>query len=187
MSTLNWQQLLQDSGGAYEPLPIGDYDVQVDKAEATTSSTGKPMFKVTFKVITGPHNTRLVRTQFVVSADNPNAMAMFFTHMNAMGLDKNFFNANPTNEQVAYALLGRAACISIQHRVWEGRQQMDVRSVKAPRVQAPPTASSPLPPPAPATSAPAPAPAPAVPPMPSVPVAPAPADVAAPPVPDVPF
>jgi Protein of unknown function (DUF669) len=191
MTTLNWGQLIQDSGGAFEPLPNGDYDAQVTRPEATTSSTGKPMFKVTFKIITGAFAGRTVPNQFVVSAENPNAMAMFFTHMKNLGLDKDFFNANPTNEQVAAALDGRVALITLGQRVWQGTNRNEVKAVKPARVAAPaaagvpqvPQAAPPAPPQVyiPTVAAPA-APAPVA------PAAPAPAaEPAAPPVPDVPF
>jgi hypothetical protein len=52
VSSRNWADLIKDAGdaGSYEPLPDGDYDLVVVEATATTSQSGKTMFKVKAQV-----------------------------------------------------------------------------------------------------------------------------------------
>lgn len=159
MTTIDFNRALQDAKGAtFEALPIGDYDVEVAKAEAVTSSTGKPMIKTTMRVVTGPYERRPIVNQFVMTLDNPQATAIFFRHMRAFGLDEQFFaslGSASSLEPVASALVGRRARLSIGHREWQGEVRNEVKSVK-PYTGAPPMAPPPGPiaPGAPASPAP---------------------------------
>jgi len=205
MTTIDFARALKEAKGAsMEALPIGDYDVEVAKSEATTSSNGKPMIKVTMKVVAGPYERRSVLNQFVMSQDNPVALSIFFRHMKAFGLTEDWFMALGSQgslEPVANALIGRRARLTLGHRDWQGETRNEVKAVKpytgapgpaptGPAVGgliAPPTppTAAPVPPPAPtpvATPAPAPAPAPvpapavatSVPPIPTPPAPPVP-------------
>lgn len=186
MTTVNFSELLKQAGTAatsnnYEPLPDGDYDLKVIEAQATTTSTGKLMFKLTNEVQGGAHDKRRVWDQLVVSPDNPKAMNMFFMKAGVMGLGTTFWDANPTPAQAEQAFLGRAFRGTLGVRTYNGNQSNEIKryyaSTAAPAV-ASTTAAAPAPAPA---AAPAPAPAPA---------AAAPAPVAAPPAPvsgDTPF
>ena len=147
MSGTNWLDLMKDSqsaGGGFAPLPEGDYDLKVLEASATTTSTGKPMFKLKNEVQSGPHAKRLVWDNIVVSTDNPTALGFFFRKMKALGLDENFFATGPGDGQITSALTGR----SFRGKISPG----------AP-VAAPYAAPAPAPAPAPVPAA-APAPAP---------------------------
>lgn len=141
MTTINFAQALQDARGAtFEPLPIGDYDVEVTKTEAVTSQNGKPMIKTTFKVVSGPYEKRPIINQFVLSVENPQAVAIFFRHMKAFGLTEEWFASlgqQSSLEPVASALLGRRARLSIGHREWQGEMRNEVKGVK-PYTGAPP-------------------------------------------------
>ena len=44
-----------ESGGAYEPLPNGDYNIQINSTELGTSSGGHQQLEVKFTVVDGPH------------------------------------------------------------------------------------------------------------------------------------
>lgn len=109
MSSQNWLDLLKDaeSSGSFAPIPDGDYELKVLEATATTTSTGKPMYKVKFEVQSGPHAKRLVWDNLVVSKESSAALGFFFRKMAAMGLGKEYFAQSPSDEQVAAALLGR--------------------------------------------------------------------------------
>lgn len=178
MTTINFAQALQDARGAtFEPLPVGDYDVEVTKTEAVTSQNGKPMIKTTFKVVSGPYEKRPIINQFVLSVENPQAVAIFFRHMKAFGLTEEWFASlgqQSSLEPVASALLGRRARLSIGHREWQGEMRNEVKGVK------PYTGAPPQPAPAGPSAGPVAGPAPlAGPRPPAAPVAP-PAPVAAP-------
>jgi hypothetical protein len=197
VTTINFGQVLQDAKSAsFEALPIGDYDVEVTKAEAVTSSNGRPMIKATFKVIVGPHTNRQVINNFVLSVDSPVALSIFFRHMKCFGLDDQFFAAlgnAGTLDPAANAMVGRRVRLTLGHRDWNGETRNEVNQVK-PYTGAPGGAGGPaagpqgftgVPSPGPAaygatpTPAPAPTPSPAPAPAPAV-ATPQPAPVAQP-------
>lgn len=186
---VNWGALMEASGGAFEPLPNGDFDIQVVKSEASKSSGGKTMFKLTLNVIAGPHVNRKLWTNLTVSPENPNALGIFFSQMAAFGLNAAFFSQNPSPEVVASQLDGKYARVTAAQREWpkgSGQIRNDVTSIKpaviaggqgavpgmAPVAAAP--APAPAAAPAPVAAAPAPVPA-AAPAAVAQPVAPAPA------------
>lgn len=202
MPIRSWEDLLNDAGGAgdsFEPIPAGDYDFIISQADATQSSTGKTMYKVRCKVESGPHKDRLVFNQFVISPENPNALAMFFRQMNVLGLNREFFSGNPSDHIVAEALLNKRFRGQVQIKTWQGQDRNEIKQMFTPVGQGAsggmPTPGSGIPPapsaapaaPAPSAppAAPAPAPAPqyAAPAAPAAPPAPEPA--AAPPAPPV--
>jgi hypothetical protein len=172
MSTINWADLVKQAGDAggntnYEPLPDGDYELKVIDAKATTTQTGKTMFKITNEVQGGPFAKRRVWDQLVVTTDNPKAMNMFFMKTSAMGLNSAFFDANPTNAQIEQALAGRSFRATLGKRTYNGTESNEIkRYYPGQAAAAPTTAGAAVPPPPPAPSAapaPAPAPAPAAP------------------------
>jgi hypothetical protein len=200
MPSKSWQQLLDDAGDTgYEPLPEGDYDFVVEKAEAKRASTGKDMFVCTFQITGGAFNNRRVWHNFVVNPDNPNAMAIFFRNMNVLGLNAEYFKQGPSDAHVAEALRNRRFRGHVKQRQWNGETKNEVDrfftaggltagapvnpAASLPQVAAPPApvapAPAPAPAPVPAAAAPAPAPAPA-------PSAPAPAPVVQAEVPSAP-
>jgi hypothetical protein len=193
MTTVNFAELLKQAGTAatsnnYEPLPDGDYELKVIEAQATTTQTGKLMFKVTNEVQGGAHDKRRVWDQLVITADNPKAMNMFFMKANAMGLGKAFWEANPTPAQVEQAMQGRSFRGTLGTRTYNGNQSNEIKKYfpsqgAVAATTAPVAAAAPAPAPAPAPAAapaPAVAPAPAATPFDAPPVAaaPAPAPVA---------
>lgn len=195
MPVRSWADLLNDAGdagGSFEPLPVGDYDFIIDSAEATQSTSGKTMYKIKAKVVSGPMAKRIVWHQFVVSPDSNVALNIFFRHMNVLGLGPAFFATNPSDHQVAEHLTGRTFRGQIQIRQWQGQDRNEIKQFwSMPTGGVPvanvagPGSSMPTPAPAPAFAAPA-VPAPAPTPQVVAPPAPAPIQqtVAAPPVPD---
>jgi hypothetical protein len=174
MSTVNFAELYAKAGDAaastnYEPLPEGDYELKVVEATATTTSTGKLMFKLTTEVQGGPYAKRRIWDQWVVSADNETAMNIFFGKGAALGLSKDYWLANPTPAQVEQALAHRTFRGKIAIRTYNGKQGNEIKSYfpsqgVAAAATAAPVAAAPAPAPAPAAApAPAPAPAPAAP------------------------
>ena len=133
ISTFDFNTLLQQAKTAsYDALPDNDYDAECIEATATTASTGKPMLKCKFRVTTGPHAKRQFFNQFVLSLDNPQALAMFFRHMKAFGLDENYFTTlgGGSLAPVAQVLVGRQARFTLGHREWQGENRNDVKAVK---------------------------------------------------------
>lgn len=128
---MNYAELMQNASSGFDPLPAGDYDVEVVKSENTTSSTGKTMFKVQMKVLNGPHAGRIVFNQFVVSPTSPNALGFFFQHMRVLGLDGNYFAQNPSEEAIAAALVGRRCRVTVAIRTYQGNPTNTVKKLVA--------------------------------------------------------
>lgn len=176
MTTIDFSKALADAKTvSFEPLPNGDYDIEVTSCDAVTSGNGKPMLKAKMKVISGPHMNRPIINNFVLSLDNAVAVSIFFRQMKCFGLTDEYFAAlgpNGSLEPVAAALVTRRARLTLGQREWAGEMRNEVKGVKpytgapvagqpnAGPVMAPPT--GPVAPPVPTpTSAPVPAPAPA--------------------------
>lgn len=157
MSSLNWSDLIKEAGetASYEPLPDGDYDFKVLESTATTSQSGKTMFKIKVEVQAGPHAKRIMWDNLVISPESQGALGMFFAKMASLGLNREFFGTNPSNAQIEQALVGRTFRAQVGSRIWQGQKRNEMKKYYPLPVAAP--AASP----APAAAAPAPAPAPA--------------------------
>lgn len=174
MATQAWDALLDgaEESKEFTPLPAGEYTVEVTKAEAKTTSTQKPMYKVTYTVKDpGPYKDRLIFGQFVISQESPKALGIFFRHMAAFGLNADYFrNTRPSSDEVCRRLVGRTVKVRVTEGEYNGKPKNDVADVSPVQV----AAAAPAPTPA-AAAAPAPAPTPAPAPAP----APTPAPTAA--------
>lgn len=106
MADISWAQLAADAGDALNPIPIGEYNAKITKAEVKFAKSGSKMFAISAKVMDGPHVNRMFWNNFTVTPDNPNAMIIFFRHMAALGLNTQFFATNPTDDQVLERLRG---------------------------------------------------------------------------------
>jgi len=106
-----WADMLKDSaeaggGDSFDALPVGRYDLKVNESEPKCSDKGNRYWKLTTEVTTGPYKGRLVWTNLVLTPTNPKALPFFFNKNAALGLDRKFFEGNPTDEQVAAAHRG---------------------------------------------------------------------------------
>jgi hypothetical protein len=189
MADIPWDELMDAANDSdFAPIPQSDYDVKITATEATTSSTDKPMWKITCDVLNGPHEGRKLFTQQTLTKDNPNALNIFFRQMAAAGLTSEFFKTKPTNQQIADALLGRQFRAKVIVKDYQGMPKNEIKqwnpSSGAAAAGGPPRppagaapAGGPPPPPSPAAAAgPPPPPAPAqstAPPPPPPPPAPA--------------
>jgi hypothetical protein len=131
MTSIDFGQLMKEAGEGFQPVPSGPYNVQLVKAEAVTSGTGKPMIKVRLQIIGGPHDGRQLFDQFVITAGNPTALSFFFEHMAAFGLDRSFFASNPPLDGVAATLIGRQALVSVGIKQYKGADRNEVQSYNA--------------------------------------------------------
>lgn len=191
MTSVNFSDMLKAASEApgFSALPPGEYDCVVDSANVKQVSDGaKSAIAAQFKVENGPYQGQSCFNQFTLSPENPNALAFFFRHMGAMGLDKDYFAANPQLERVASDLVGRRCRVRVSIRQWQGQDRNQVDAVLPPSgsVRVPPV-PSPAAPTSPVPSVPSNAvPVPPVPPVPTAPPAPKPpaSHVVPPPVDD---
>jgi Protein of unknown function (DUF669) len=146
---VSWQNLLEEAaagGGSYEPLPNGEYVVNIVEASHTTTQAGKLMFKTKMKVEGGPHDGRFVWNQFVVSPENANALSIFFSQMKTLGLDTEFFATQPSEDAIVSALQGKRCIVVLDQREWQGQMRNNVKSLKPATGVAPaPTGVTPAP------------------------------------------
>ena len=135
--SIDWADLRKtaDDGG-FSVLPNGEYDVYVASASGGKTSTGKDRVRVTFKVENGPRANATVTNDFVITADNANAMSIFFRHMTALGLDQAYFAANPNApiDKVAADLQAKRARarLRLSSRIWQGQERNNVDAVLPP-------------------------------------------------------
>ena len=194
---ITWDELLDQAGDevtdTFEPLPESNYDLEVVEATYKPSTTGKDMWKIQAKVLGGTYNNRRIFDQLVLSRENQVAVRIFFQSMAVLGLNRDYFRSNPSNEQIAVALKGRRFVGKVTQKTYQGDLQNELkRYVKPLPVEAVPGAPTAAPAApaapvaAPAPPAPAPAPAPAAPPAAAAAAPPAPAPAPVAPVPAAP-
>jgi len=201
MSTTNWLDLLNEAkqnGGPQDfgPIPAGEYRFKVLDAETRQTQAGKTKYTIKAQVQDGAHAGRLVWDDLIVSPESAGAMGFFFRKMNALGLGKEFFSAQPSDDQITNGLKDREFLGKVIIDNFGGKDRNKIDGYK-PLAAAPtgfippaPQAAAPVAPQAPAAPAPqAPAPAPAAPAPAASPwdqQAPAPAPAAPAPVPGAP-
>jgi hypothetical protein len=113
--SVSWGDLQKLSAEAgFSNMPHGEHEVEITKAEHKKTTNGKDMYSVIFKVVLGQPSAGATQpNNFVISPESPVALGFFFKHMAALGLDANYFATNPTKQQVAAALVGRRARITV--------------------------------------------------------------------------
>jgi hypothetical protein len=129
--SVNFNDLLKAADDAgFGTVPADEYEVEVAKAEASKTGTGKQKIAVQFKIIAGPQVGKSVFNDFVITTDNPNALGFFFRHMDALGVPRAIFEQNPPLAQVAAMLVGKRATIAVSIRQWNGADRNQVDGVK---------------------------------------------------------
>ncbi len=130
MSTLNWADLIKNAGesASYEPLPDGDYDLNVVEAVAKVTQSGKTMFSLKAQVESGAFAKRLVWDNLTISPENPTALGIFFRKMSALGLAKDFFDRAPSNAQIEAALQGRRFRAQIGQKTYQGNKKNEIKN-----------------------------------------------------------
>lgn len=176
MGSLNWGDLVKDAGesGTFGVLPDGDYDLKVIESSHALSGGGKQMYKITAEVVSGPYAKRRVWDNLVISPDSSAALGFFFRKMKALGLGQEYFQTNPTNDQIVSALKNRPFRGTLGKKTYNGTESNEIKTYHVSTSATPSFAPT-------AAAAPAPAPAPAAAPAPVYASAPAPTYVAAPP------
>jgi hypothetical protein len=163
-------------------VPAGDYDLEVVSAKPKAE---KSQIVPTYRILSGPYAGQKVWAgQFTFDPSNEAATSIAFQNLKGFGLDRAFFQTNPTLDQVAAALQGRKVRVFLEAKVWNQQERNQIKIGAVQLLEAPPipagpgvpTMAAPTPaapaPAAPAPMAPAAAPAPAVP-SPAAPLPPA--------------
>lgn len=114
MTQVDFAKLLKEHEGGGEPLSDGIYDTVCTKSEGVTASTGKPMIKATFLVLTGPEANKTITNNFVLVKDNPNAFWIFVRHMAVFGIDKTQLAQMTDLQQLAPLMVNKTARLTVQ-------------------------------------------------------------------------
>lgn len=61
------QEASENGGGNYKEVPLGKYEVKVDKLELSESKKGDPMVKVWFKILSGEYKNSLIFMNQVIT------------------------------------------------------------------------------------------------------------------------
>ena len=136
--TIDWRTLREEANQELQPMPIADYPAMVTSASGLKASTGKPMLKIIFKIMSGPYAGRPQTRNMTVTRDSENAMRMFFRQMDALGFTQEYFNSLPNNievalSQIAADLPGRQAMLAVsqkEHPPQSGIMINDVKMIK---------------------------------------------------------
>jgi hypothetical protein len=152
VAEVSWADLAGQAEDALTPIPSGEYDAVVTKAEIKFASTGKKMFSISAKITSGPHINRIFWNNFTVSPDNPNAMLVFFRQMGVFGLPIEFFKSLPADGSgdgaIPQALMGKPFRARLSIRSWQGTDSNQLDAVLPPNagvVAAPQPAVGPQP------------------------------------------
>ena len=135
MSQKTWSELVDDSeeegGGTWEPIPEGEYDLKVADAEQRLTQSQKNMYVIKAEVLDGPYAGRIIWHNFVVSDDNKRAMFHFFKNMSALGIEKDFFRNNPTNDSIVNVLKGRQFKAEVGKKIYNDQVRNEIKTFYA--------------------------------------------------------
>lgn len=90
----------ENGGGNYEEVPVGKYEVQVEKLELTKSKSEKPMVTIWFKILAGDlKNQRIFYNQLVDEGFKLNIMNEFLNSLDS-GIDVYFDSYKQYNDLI---------------------------------------------------------------------------------------
>jgi hypothetical protein len=143
VTEIDWLAIIQQGkSAAFTVIPNNDYHIKVEEPTAVMSSTGKPMIKFRCRVQSGPHARSSLLTQQVLTADNPQAVAIFLRFLAAFGVDEQWLTSLGKSQDlspIARVLDGREAVATVGQREWQGEMRNEVVRFK------PMTAGQPVP------------------------------------------
>jgi len=119
MPAASWKDLMnkaEEGAKEFAILDEGMYSFVIkEPAKVGQTSKENPKWTINPSVESGPRANARVWHDFIVS-DSPFAMKnFFFGHLAVLGLGVEFFNTNPTEEQIAQALQGRRFTAEVFH------------------------------------------------------------------------
>lgn len=109
-----FSEALKSSLAPGNVLDDGVYDVEVKKAEPTTTKNGKLSFRLGLKVLSGPHANAGFTHRITYSPENPTALGFFFRDMAGFGVTQERFAEDPDPKQLASELVGNRARVTVR-------------------------------------------------------------------------
>ena len=78
------KEVEENGGGNFEPIPDGQYEVEVEVMELVTSKAGDPMLKIWFKVLEGKYEGQRIFYNKVMQPQNDRAFGLQVHQNNEM-------------------------------------------------------------------------------------------------------
>lgn len=135
MADFNYQALVQqakDSGAAtsYDPLPEGEYNFVVEKAEAAQSKKGDPQLVLTLKVTDdGEFKNRKLWHRMTFIPGNGVGLAINFRQIDTLG-GTPILEQGGSLAQVAGFLTGKTGLARVIQKEWNDKLQNEVKDIK---------------------------------------------------------
>lgn len=107
-------------------LDPGEHRLVVDTCSVKNDNAVLP----TFRVVGGPQaGKRVLAGQQTLTEKSA---SIFFRNMKGFGLDKSYFDQNPTFEQIAQDLVGRVVDVNLEIQPWKGddRNKISIGGIK---------------------------------------------------------
>lgn len=151
--SVKWSDLMDQAGpeasASFEVLPAGVYNLEVVECTNKISAADNRYWSVQSKVLGGDHNGRRIFDNITLVTSSEGALNFFFRKMKVLGLPRNYFDTNPTDEQIANAIVGRRYVVKTKQEAYNGDMKAVVDSYLKPlEVEVP---GNPVAPPAAAT------------------------------------
>lgn len=164
MPSIPWDDIFENAEQDEKPPAAGPYLAEIEKAEWTTSSTGKDMLKLRARIVGGPEKDKALFTQIVISPENSFAVKIAVRHLTAIGLtraDLNNLSNAEQEEKVTGTVVLMETEIDTKYDPSNPRSQVkDIKPAPAGTVSSSKSSADAPPPRAPAVSAPPPSNAP---------------------------
>jgi len=133
MSSLNWRDIVSAADEEAAPVPDGEYDAVLDRADVVESSTGKEMFACTFHIDTGPYKGKVLKRNIVISTENPRSLIVVIRHLQALGLPKEWVSDAPGTGAIAAELPGRYCTLKVGKGKGQYSDRSEVTDIQPPR------------------------------------------------------
>lgn len=110
MSSLSWDDLVNEAGEPEAPMEAGMYDVIVDEATYQLSKNGDPQLKLVYQIEGGPHNGRKIWDWATAASSSDFARKMFVqTVTSLLGADAKLNLDAVDSEEVSAPFHGKRA------------------------------------------------------------------------------
>ena len=121
------EQYPEDDGGGFTPLPEGWYQLQLDRVETRTSSKGNDYVSVSFQVIYGDYQNRLVFVNLNLGHPEDKVRHIALRQLDAMllAMDKDRDKLETFEE-----LSGECAIGQVKHRKSGDKTYMEIKKWK---------------------------------------------------------
>lgn len=135
MSAFNYQALVQEAkanggGDSYDPIPNGEYGVEVEKAEAKESKKGDPQLVIVYRITDeGLYKGRKFWQYMTFIPGNGVGLAINFRQLDTLGATP-LLEQGASLAQIGGFLLGKRAVIRTEQRAQGDKIFNDVKDVK---------------------------------------------------------